>query len=115
MHKRHEAIRTAVAQFKSSPDVGRWKVGDTEVAVWQDADGYWLTVTTHGNEILEAVRTPDGSINVKVRTKGWATMLTANVLNAALMGLGILNRVHKRGDKLFFVDILIPEDSWLLI
>lgn len=115
MKKRHMALWFLAKQFKDDPEVGRWTSGDTVVHVWQDADGYWLIVETHGHDIMEAVRTPDGSINVKLRTRGWATMLTANVLNAVLKGMDITDHVNKRGDSLVFRDQRLPEDSWLLI
>lgn len=110
-------------RFRVDPDVGRWVVGNTVAAVWLSADGYHLTITTQGNEILYAHRTEDGIINVTIRHCGWPTSLTCNVLNAVLRGLGIESKVVRTNGHLF-IDHLpqphvngmgeyVPEQEWL--
>ncbi len=122
--KRFNILLGVVATFCEEPDVGViTDTGNTVFRSWQDSDGYHASVTLHGNEIAYLDRTHDGIVNVAVRTAGWPTMATKNVLNAVLKGAGIKSCIVKNGSNLF-IDYLpqphvagqgeyLPEQEWL--
>lgn len=113
--KRMETLGLYAKEFRLDPSPRDASFHNTGVRVWESADGWFMTVTVHGNKVVECDRIGE-HITIRLRHCGWPTNTTRNVINAVLYGLGAGEQLARvRGTLTIDGDVLLEDQQWVTL